>query len=82
MYTHNISTATLGGHGLGAKYALLASIYKPQNTTGYFALDYSPLNYNYFDFAHTWKQVVQDLSKLNLNKMGRNRIVQYLTDEV
>lgn len=28
MYTHQISTATLGGHGFGAKYALMASCYK------------------------------------------------------
>lgn len=29
MYQHEISTASLGGHGMGGKYALLASIYKP-----------------------------------------------------
>lgn len=75
MYTHNISTATIGGHGMGGKYALLGSIYKSQNVTGYFGLDYSPLNYNFFDFAHTWKHVLNDLAGKDLNKMGRNRIL-------
>lgn len=78
MYKNKISTATFGGHGLGAKYALLAAINKPQNVTGYFALDYSPLNYNYYDFAQTWKHVLENLSGLNFNKLGRTGLLQYL----
>lgn len=58
MYSNKISTATLGGHGIGGKYALLASSWSSLNTTGYFGIDYSPLNYNYHDFAHTWKHVL------------------------
>jgi hypothetical protein len=48
MYVNQISSSTVGGHGLGARAALLSSIYKPENITGFFGINYSPLNYNYF----------------------------------
>ena len=52
MYENKIASATVGGHGLGAKTALLTSCYKPELVTGFFGLDYSPLNYQYHEFAH------------------------------
>jgi pimeloyl-ACP methyl ester carboxylesterase len=44
MYEHKISTATLGGHGIGAKIALAAAAYHHDKVTGYFAFDSSPMD--------------------------------------
>lgn len=71
MYIHKVSTATLGGHGIGAKTALMASCFKPENVTGFFGLNYSPLNYNYFDFAHTLKSIIQELSEIDMHRSSR-----------
>ncbi len=75
MYRNSISTACVGGHGLGARAALLGSIYKPQNITSYFALNYSPLNYNYFSFGSELKQLVKELGQLNLAKVSRKEFL-------
>ena len=34
MYENKISTATLGGHGTGAKLALATGCYNPERVTG------------------------------------------------
>jgi hypothetical protein len=34
MYENKISTATLGGHGTGAKLALATGCYNPEKVTG------------------------------------------------
>lgn len=51
MYEHQISMATLGGHGLGAKIALAAASYNLNRTTGYFGIASSPMNQFYFEAA-------------------------------
>lgn len=51
MYEHQISMATLGGHGLGAKIALAAASYNMSKTTGYFGISSSPMNQYYFEAA-------------------------------
>lgn len=71
MYQNQISCATIGGHGMGARAALLSGIYKPQNMTGFFAFNYSPLNYNYFQFGKEWKKIIEKISKLNLKNLTR-----------
>lgn len=48
MYEHQISMATLGGHGLGGKIALAAACHNLNRTTGYFGIDSSPMNQFYF----------------------------------
>jgi pimeloyl-ACP methyl ester carboxylesterase len=44
MYEHRISTATLGGHGIGAKVALAFACLHGDRTTGYFGIDSSPMD--------------------------------------
>lgn len=82
MYTHNMSTATLGGHGLGAKYALMASCYKSQNATGFFGIDYSPLNYNYHEFAHELKDAIKYLTTLDLKRVSRKQLIHLINENV
>ena len=51
MYEHQISMATLGGHGLGAKIALAAASFNMSKTTGYFGINSSPMDQFYFEAA-------------------------------
>ena len=46
MYENKISTATLGGHGIGAKLALATGCYHPERVSGkfLFILFYNHLN--------------------------------------
>jgi pimeloyl-ACP methyl ester carboxylesterase len=82
MYENQISTATIGGHGLGAKTALLTGCYKSNLVTGYFGFDYSPLNYHYFEFAHTYRHILNELSKIDFKKTNRNALFGQLTQLV
>jgi len=82
MYENKIGSATLGGHGLGAKQALLMSCYNDQYVTGFFALDYSPTDYQYFEFAHAQRQFLEALSKLDLTKVSRQEVNQVLLEKV
>lgn len=61
MWKNKISTATFGGHGLGASFALKAAIEHYDRTSGFFAIDYAPVNYNQY-------KVFQDLTS-TLNKL-------------
>lgn len=49
MYENKISTATLGGHGTGAKLALATGCYNPERVTGVFNLDGGPLDHRYYE---------------------------------
>ena len=55
MYENKISTATLGGHGIGAKLALATGCYNPERVTGIcinlgvFNLDGGPLDHRYYE---------------------------------
>lgn len=51
MYEHQISMATLGGHGLGGKIALACASYNLNKTTGYFGIASTPMNQYYFEAA-------------------------------
>lgn len=51
MYEHQISMATLGGHGLGGKIALAAASHNMNKTTGYFGIATTPMNQYYFEAA-------------------------------
>lgn len=51
MYEHQISMATLGGHGLGGKIALATACYHLTRTTGYFGIASTPMNQYYFEAA-------------------------------
>lgn len=75
MYKNQISTATIGGHGIGGKVALSAACYHSDRFTGYMGVEYAPVNYQYYEAfreVKTYLNAVKDLSlrgsKANLNK--------------
>lgn len=82
MYSHKITMATLGGHGLGAKNALLAGTYKSHLVTGILAFDYAPQDYKYFDIAHSYKAIVEGLKEINLDGASKQQINHQIDDLV
>lgn len=68
MYYNKISTATIGGHGLGASIALKTATREYSRFTGFFGLDYTPVDYESYDVVKELKQTVTNISKINLTK--------------
>lgn len=66
MYENQISTATLGGHGIGGKIALAAGCYYPERITGYIGLDTAPLDHRYHESYKELKNYVIALKTVNL----------------
>lgn len=64
MWEHKISTATLAGHGLGAKLALATGCYHAERVTGVMALDSSPMNQSFVEAyreLNGYLQIVKDI---------------------
>lgn len=68
MYENKLSTATLGGHGLGGKIALAAACYHYDKVTGYFGIDSTPMNQFYHEPVRELRQILDTLSELNINR--------------
>lgn len=66
MYGNQISTATLAGHGFGARNAALVGCYKPHLVTGFLGLDYAPQDYRYFEVAHSIRAMIKKLEKIDM----------------
>jgi hypothetical protein len=65
MYENKISTATLGGHGLGGKVALAAACYHFDKVTGYFGIDTSPMNQFYHQTSQELRTYLHAANNLN-----------------
>lgn len=74
MYTNQITMATLGGHGMGAKTATLVGCYRPELVTGLLGLDYAPQSYQFFEFVAEIRKVITHLSKLNMERTTVNQV--------
>jgi pimeloyl-ACP methyl ester carboxylesterase len=68
MWKHKLTTATLAGHGYGAKVALAAGCYNPERVTGVFAVDSSPMNHSYHEAFREFKTYVDRLYHLDMNR--------------
>ena len=82
MYSHKLTTATLGGHGLGAKNALLAGTYRSHLVTGILAFDYAPQDYKYFDVAHSYKAIADSLKHVELDGVSKSSINSKIDESV
>ena len=86
MYNEKISTATVGGHGFGARYALQMACYRPDLTTGFIGVDYTPLDYNSFELTDRLQSALRELtpltSKMASGKMDRKGINDFIEKNV
>jgi pimeloyl-ACP methyl ester carboxylesterase len=66
MWENKISTATLAGHGFGAKVALAAGCYYAEKTTGIFSIDGGPLDHRFYESFREMREYVRRLREINL----------------
>jgi len=66
MWSHKISTATLAGHGYGAKVALATGCYNAERTTGVFCIDSSPLDHRCFEAFREFRSYIKRLTTIEL----------------
>ena len=61
MDKNNITMATIGGHGFGAKVASATAINNMERFTGVVALDGGPLNHTYYEAYQELKSYVSSI---------------------
>ena len=61
MDKNNITMATIGGHGFGAKVATATAINNMERFTGVVALDGGPLNHTYYEAYQELKSYVSSI---------------------
>jgi pimeloyl-ACP methyl ester carboxylesterase len=81
MYHHRISTATLAGHGFGAKVATAVGCYFPERVTGVVGIDGGPLDHRYYDAFKEFKDYLEKLNRIDL-KATRTDIEVALKKEI
>lgn len=67
MHENKIGSATLGGHGFGARLALLTGCYHSDYVTGFFGFDYSPMEYKNFDFIKQYRETLKAINEMDLS---------------
>jgi pimeloyl-ACP methyl ester carboxylesterase len=68
MDQNKLTMATLGGHGFGAKVALVTGINNLERCTGVINLDGGPLDHRFYEAYQELEGYVQSLAKLDPNK--------------
>jgi pimeloyl-ACP methyl ester carboxylesterase len=66
MYSNKISTATLAGHGFGAKLATAVGCYYPERVTGIFGIDGGPLDQRYHEAFHELRENLERINSIDL----------------
>jgi len=66
MYQQKISTATLAGHGFGAKLATAVGCYHPERVTGVFGIDGGPIDQRFHEPYHEFKGYLEALREVDL----------------
>ena len=82
MYQHRITMATVGGHGFGAKNAMVLGTYKPELVTGVLAYDYSPQDYTYFRSADKLRNVAKSLKQFGSKPFSKNSFDNILEEHI
>lgn len=78
MYQHKITMATVGGHGFGAKNALMAGCFKHDLVTGILAYDYSPQDYCYSRVGNNFRGLLTKLNALSGKQFEKAEFDQLL----
>jgi pimeloyl-ACP methyl ester carboxylesterase len=70
--------ATLGGHGFGAKLALVTAVNNMNRCTGVINLEGGPVDHRYHDAYLELKDYVSAASKMDIEKMDMGTATKYL----
>lgn len=80
MYAQRLSTATLAGHGFGARTAALAACYRHRLVTGLAGLDFAPQDYTHFEVGRKLRALAELLPTLDVRNMSLARLKQSLEE--
>lgn len=86
MWKNKISTATIAGHGFGARTAMMLGCTYPEIVTGLVAFDYTPMDYQKFDVVWKLETALGILDEITSDmlqgKMTRGKINQYIEKHI
>jgi pimeloyl-ACP methyl ester carboxylesterase len=81
MYQNKISTATLAGHGFGAKLATAVGCYFPEKVTGIFGIDGGPIDQRYHEAFQEFRGYLEKLNEIDV-RAPKNEIETVLKRDI
>ena len=82
MDTNKITTASVVGHGFGAKIASITGILKYHRITSVVGLDYSPMDYTRHEAWHTLKAAVEAAAGIELRGKTAHEVEHILRGKI
>lgn len=82
MDENNITMATIGGHGFGAKVATATAASNLNRFTGVICLEGGPLNHKYYEAYQELQKYVEAAHKMNINNLNPTDAVKKLSDSI
>ena len=82
MNDNQISLATIGGHGYGAKVAAATAINHMDRFTGLIQYEGGPLNHKYYEAYHELSDNIKFANSLNLNDHDVNSAFKAIDDNI
>ena len=82
MDAQNLTMATLGGHGFGAKVALATATANLNRCTGIIALDGGPLDHTHYEAYQELSSYVQYCASLPVDKLDLAQATKRINDNV
>lgn len=82
MDENNITMATIGGHGYGAKVATATANANLNRFTGVVCLEGGPLNHKYYEAYQELKKYVEVAYKLNIQNLSPTDAVKKISDQI
>lgn len=78
MDENNITMATIGGHGFGAKVAIAAASQNLERFTGVMCLDGGPINHKYHEVYNELEDYVKYFAKHDITKMQLQDVQKHI----
>lgn len=82
MDQQEITMATFGGHGFGAKVALATAINNMERSTGVIQMDGGPLDHTNYEAYHELRDFVNIANDMNLKEFDYATAVRFLKENI
>lgn len=80
MDENQITMATIGGHGFGAKVATVTANNNLNRFTGVVCLESAPVNHKYYEAYQELQKYVEIAVKMNIHTLSPTEAVKQLSD--
>ena len=82
MDEHNITLATIGGHGFGAKVATATAINHMNRFTGVMCLDGGPLDHRYYEAYQELTSYIEIVRNIKIEELSPNDVVKKIYEQI